>query len=146
MSFIKSILIWKKWNPPNRYKLPQRIIHLRPPLAYVERAFSFFWMFPDIEAVVQRCSVFLKISQSSQENTCEFCEISKNTFFYRTPLMGASVIKGQTSKKSKKSFFEILKINFFKIFSELVFSPDWLQYFLSKRNMFKVNYEDVFFL
>ena len=41
--------------------------------------------------------MFLEISQNSQENTCvsvslkkecEFCEISKNTFFlfYRTPL------------------------------------------------------------
>ena len=67
------------------------------------------------EAVVQRCSVkkvLLEISQNSQENTCarisfliklqakkeilaqvfscEFCEISKNTFFYRTPLVAAS--------------------------------------------------------
>ena len=63
------------------------------------------------EAVAQRCSVekvFLEISQNSQENTCarvsflkacnfiknetlaqvfssEFCGISENTFFYRTP-------------------------------------------------------------
>ena len=29
--------------------------------------------------------MFLEISQNSQENTCESCEISKNTFFYRTP-------------------------------------------------------------
>ena len=63
------------------------------------------------EAVIQRCSVkkvFLEISQNSQENTCarvfffikketlaqvfscEFCEISKNTFYYRTPLLVAS--------------------------------------------------------
>ena len=69
------------------------------------------------EAVVQRCSVkmvFLEISQNSQENTsarvsfliklqdvikketltqvfsCEFCEVSKNTFFHRTPLLAAS--------------------------------------------------------
>ena len=63
------------------------------------------------EAVVQRCSVkkmFLEIPQNSQENTCarvsfliklqaeaqvfscEFCEISKITFFDRTPLMSAS--------------------------------------------------------
>ena len=51
--------------------------------------------------------VFLVISQNSQENrpqacifikketlaqvfTCEFCEISKNTFFHRTPLAAAS--------------------------------------------------------
>ena len=65
-----------------------------------------------LEAVVQRCSVkkvFLEISQNSQENTCardsflinlslaqvfscEFCEISKNTFFHRTPLMAASEV------------------------------------------------------
>ena len=74
-----------------------------------------------IEAVVQRCSVkkvFLENLQNSQENTrtrvsfcraeaCkftkketltqvlsgEFCEISRNTFFHRTPLGAASVIK-----------------------------------------------------
>ena len=60
-------------------------------------------MFP--QAGAQRCSVkkeFLKISQNSQ--TCnfitketlaqvfssEFCEISKNTFSYRTPLVAVS--------------------------------------------------------
>ena len=60
--------------------------------------------------------VFLEISQISQENTCarasqslrpatlskktlaqvfscEFCEISKNTFFYKTPLVGASALR-----------------------------------------------------
>ena len=68
------------------------------------------------EAVVQRCpvkKVFLEISQNSQENTCarvsflrklqaikeetltqvfscEFCEISKNTFLHGTPLVAAS--------------------------------------------------------
>ena len=64
--------------------------------------------------------VFLEISQNSQENTCarvsfliklqawasnfikketlaqvfscEFCEISKNTFLHRTPLVAASVV------------------------------------------------------
>ena len=67
-------------------------------------------------------SVFLEISQKSQENTCarvsflinrseacnfikketlaqvfscEFCDISKNTFFYRTPLVTASFTKLQ---------------------------------------------------
>ena len=65
------------------------------------------------KAVTQMCSakkVFLKLSQNSQENTCvrvsflvklqaldsgilfscEFCEIFKNTFFHRTPLVAAS--------------------------------------------------------
>ena len=69
-----------------------------------------------LEAVVPRCSVkkiFLEISLNSQENTCasissvsqlywketltqvfscEFCEISQNTFYYRTPLVAASEI------------------------------------------------------
>ena len=59
--------------------------------------------------VVRRCSVekvFLEISQNLHENACatifikketlaqvfsyEFCEISKNTFFYRAPLVAAS--------------------------------------------------------
>ena len=69
-------------------------------------------LFKDLEAVVRRCSVkkvFLEILQNSQENTsardsflinnfikketlvqaffCEFCEISKNTYSYRTPLV-----------------------------------------------------------
>ena len=74
------------------------------------------------EGVTQRCSVkkeFLEISQNSQENTCarikvaalrpeacnvikketlaqvfscEFCQMSKNTFFYRTHPVAASVL------------------------------------------------------
>ena len=42
-------------------------------------------------------NLFLEISQNSQENTCarvsfliKLQEISKNTFFYRTPLVAAS--------------------------------------------------------
>ena len=68
------------------------------------------------EAVIQRCSVkkvFLEISQNSHEKhlhqsllpeacnfikketraqvfSSEFCEIFKNTYFYRTPLVAAS--------------------------------------------------------
>ena len=51
------------------------------------------------EAVAQSCSgkkVFPEILQNSQENTCaqafyfECCEISKNSFLHRTPLMAAS--------------------------------------------------------
>ena len=64
------------------------------------------------EAAVGRCSskkVFLKISQYSQKNTCvgvsfycketpaqvfscEYCKIFKNSFFYRTPPVAASVV------------------------------------------------------
>ena len=70
------------------------------------------------EPVVRRCSVkkvFLEISQNSQENTwaevcnfikketlaqvfsSEFCEISKNNFFCRTPLVVASERNGVLS-------------------------------------------------
>ena len=64
-----------------------------------------------MEAVARRCSVkklLLEILQNSQEKTCprvsflikvtlaqvffcEFCEISKNSFSYRTPPVAASV-------------------------------------------------------
>ena len=69
------------------------------------------------EAVVKRCAVkpmFPEISQNSLEACnfiknetlaqlfpCEFCEISKNTFFHRTPLMPASdkaVVRKRSSK------------------------------------------------
>ena len=34
---------------------------------------------------------FIKNETLAQVFSCEFCEISKNTFFYRTPLMAAYV-------------------------------------------------------
>ena len=76
-----------------------------------------------------KCSVkkvFLEISQNSQENSCarvacnfikketlaqvfscEFYEISKNTFFYRTPLVAAPVcsVKVCSQPLLKKRFF-----------------------------------------
>ena len=45
------------------------------------------------EAVVRTCSAkrrpcnFIKKETLAQVFSCEFCEISKNTFFYRTPLL-----------------------------------------------------------
>ena len=73
------------------------------------------------EAVVRRCSVkkvFLEILQILQENTCarasflikketlaqvlscKFCEISKNTFSYRTPLVDASACEEDLTEKN----------------------------------------------
>ena len=47
--------------------------------------------------------VFLEISQNSQEKNTgvsyEFCEISKNTFYYRTSLVAASVKHVSLSNK-----------------------------------------------
>ena len=87
-------------------------------LAYATQYYTF--VINHSKAVVQRCfvkKVFLKISINSQENPCardffnkvaglkptillkqrlaqvffsEFCENSKNTFYYRTPLVTAS--------------------------------------------------------
>ena len=97
------------------------------------------------EAVVRRCSVkkvFLQISQNSQENTCarvsfliklqvfscEFCEISKNTFFYRTPLPAAfglrhaTLLKETPTKVFSCEFCEVFKNN---LFTELFFFADF---------------------
>ena len=35
---------------------------------------------------------FIKKKTLAQVFFCEFCEISKNTFFYRTPLVAASIL------------------------------------------------------
>ena len=51
------------------------------------------------EAVVQRCAVkklllcnFINKETLAQVFSCEFCEIFTNTYFYRTPLVAASVL------------------------------------------------------
>ena len=38
---------------------------------------------------------FIKTESLAQVFSCEFCEVSKNTFFYRTPLVAAFVRKLQ---------------------------------------------------
>ena len=84
----------------------------------------FFYML--LEAVVWMCSVkkvFLEILENSQKNRCarnsfflsqvffcEFCEISKGTFFYRTPLVAASVflkVEKIFSSNTKKQPLEV---------------------------------------
>ena len=100
------------------------------------------------EAVSQRCSVekvFLEISQNSQENICArvsfliklqaeacnfikkealaqvFCEIFKNTIFYRTPLMAASVLKMDDDLFEKKSHLEHGQTSGMEIFAKIVY-------------------------
>ena len=94
-----------------------------------------FWFY--IEGVIPRCSVkkvFLKISQNSQENTCVrvsflikvlikketlaqvfSCEIFKNTYFYRTSLVNASVYK----RPARVNYIVSSRFNFFR-FYELI--------------------------
>ena len=70
-----------------------------------------------MEVVVQRCSVkevsnfagkhlyhslFFKKESLAQVFSCEFCKISKNIFFHRTPLMAASAYK---NKKVSRPFY-----------------------------------------
>ena len=43
--------------------------------------------------VPEACN-FVKKESLAQVFSCDFCEISKNTFFYRTPLVAVSVISG----------------------------------------------------
>ena len=91
----------------------------------------------------QRCSikkVFLEISQISQENTCarvsflikprnfvkkgtlaqvlscEFCEISKNTFSYRTPPVAVSI------ENISKLLAEYICLGFVKVIFQII---DW---------------------
>ena len=93
-----------------------------------------------LEAVVLTCSikkVFLKISQNSQENTCarglrpatlfkketlaqvfscEFCEISKNISFYRTPLVAASIFyqKDTPTQALSCEYCEVFQNSYFE--------------------------------
>ena len=84
------------------------------------------------EAVVRTCSVkkvFIEILQTSQENgsgtgvSCEFCKISKNTFFHRAPLVAVSVFP---YCYVAKQFFGIAYftdiLSFEKIFFQMFFS------------------------
>ena len=45
-----------------------------------------------IKLQAEACN-FMKKKDSAEVLSCEFCEISKNTFSYRTPPVAASVIK-----------------------------------------------------
>ena len=77
------------------------------------------------EAVVQRCSVkqvFLEVSQNSQENACarvswhrcfpvnfaNSLRVNSLTFFYRAPLVAASVVSFQSQIFIKKVSFGIV--------------------------------------
>ena len=95
-----------------------------------------------------RCSVkkvFLELSQNLQKNTCaslffqpqacnffkketlaklfsfEFCEISKNTFSYRTPPVAAFKNHQNEQKKDKKSLTITFLIKVLKAFLKMVF-------------------------
>ena len=91
------------------------------------------------EAVVCRCSVekvFLEISQNSQENTCvivsffketltqvfscELFKISKNTFFYRTPLVATSVICHYRQESSRSAQCRRIKRESYEEFTRRV--------------------------
>ena len=57
--------------------------------------------FIEKEALAQACN-FIKKETLVHVFSCEFCEISKNTFYYRTPLVAAS----------GRKIFKVSKTNF----------------------------------
>ena len=95
----------------------------------------FFYTFP--EAVDQKCSVkkvFLEISRNSQENTrarvcffikwqvfsCEFCEISKSTYFSQYTSGGCSSLRFHSYLKHSccNNLFQLVQQNHFLIFKQ----------------------------
>ena len=46
---------------------------------------------PRVSILISRASNFIKKETLAQVFSCEFCEISKNTFFHRAPPVAASV-------------------------------------------------------
>ena len=67
---------------------------------------------PSITVLLGRCSVkkmFLKIPQNSQVFSCKFCEIFKNTFFYRTPPLAASESPEQVRDELLKLYWVTFK-------------------------------------
>ena len=67
---------------------------------------------PSSKAVVQRCQTYnlIKKETLAQLFSCEFCEISKNTFFYRTRLVAASA----SSKILCSMYFQTIRRVVFK--------------------------------
>ena len=54
---------------------------------------------------------FIKKETVAQMLCCEYCEISKNTFFYRAPLLAAS-----KERKATKSILNLLLVNLLENF------------------------------
>ena len=50
---------------------------------------SFSWLLTDWEAKKPQTCIFIEKNTLAQVFSCEFCEISKNTFFHRAPLVAA---------------------------------------------------------
>ena len=65
----------------------------------------FFNKAADLRA--QGC-IFIKKETLAQVFSCEFCEISKNTFFHRTSLVAASEYIFELDKKVTSKDFELM--------------------------------------
>ena len=93
-------------------------------LSYTTNTETVVWKKRSVEKAL------LEISQNSQKNTHEFCEISKNTFFQRTHLVAASEISiakfyvvSKTSFSVRTFMYRNLKTFSVRYFTDLVFSP-----------------------
>ena len=78
--------------------LPNQLLNFNPQSHYLFSAVSFLpgwsvlWLLFRLEGNTGAACNFIKKETLAQVFSCEFCEISKNTFFYRTPLVVASVL------------------------------------------------------
>ena len=93
-------------------------------LSYTTNTETVVWKKRSVEKAL------LEISQNSQKNTYEFCEISKNTFFQRTHLVAASEISiakfyvvSKTSFSVRTFMYRNLKTFSVRYFTDLVFPP-----------------------
>ena len=93
-------------------------------LSYTTNTETVVWKKRSVEKAL------LEISQNSQKNTYEFCEISKNTFFQRTHLVAASEISiakfyvvSKTSFSVRTFMYRNLKTFSVLYFIDLVFPP-----------------------
>ena len=68
--------------------------------------------------------IFIKKETLAQVFSCKFCEISKNTFSYRTPPVSASTMKGIISgslMKINMHFLESARLSEFLILESKLF-------------------------
>ena len=69
----------------------------------------FLWFTINSQSKLLVCN-FIKKETLAQMFSCEFCEISKNTFFYRTRLVAASVLN--TNSSLRNFMLLVLRTNF----------------------------------
>ena len=87
-----------------------------------------------------RLATLLKNESLAQMFSCEFCEMSKNTFSYRTPLVAASEI---SFSHLCKAAFTLIYILMIKI-NLSINSSIYISIYISRRNVFLLRNGDLY--